>query len=105
MLLYDPDNSIFKLDKATLLINQGDWRGADREITETLQTFNGDIVPWGLYFHRGLLRMKSFDPMGAVESFQEALKYNPNFYPARDRMLKAIKIISEKEAVVVPLRR
>ena len=105
MLLYDPDNSAYKLEKATLLVSQGDWRGASREIAETIQTFNGDIVPWGLYFHEGLLRMRSYDPLGAIESFKKALEYNPNFYPAREQIQKAIEILSNQDSVVVPLRR
>lgn len=105
MLLYDPDNTAYKLEKATFLVSQGDWRGATQEITETLQTFNGDVVPWGLYFHQGLLRMRSYDPLGAIESYQEALKYNPKFYPAIDQIKSAIDVLSKQESVIVPLRR
>jgi len=102
---YDPHNTAYCIWAGQLYFNNlKDFGKADDFITRTIIDFNGDVVPWAAQFYRGLIRFQMGNPIGARQSFEKALYYNPTFVEAAQKLAEADKVIKEHDRILIKFR-
>jgi tetratricopeptide (TPR) repeat protein len=80
-----------------VLIWAGKTREAEKYIAQAEAVLGGD---WELRHNAGVVRLESGDIEGAIASFREATRLNPEAAPAWDRLGSAYSIIGELDAAI-----
>jgi hypothetical protein len=72
-----------------------DYVRADEYLNRAIVDFNGDVTMWGVYFLKGIARLRLRDPVGARIAFSKACYYNPNFEAAHRKLNQVEKLIED----------
>jgi tetratricopeptide (TPR) repeat protein len=94
-LEYKPDNTIARQDYADLLAKNGKIKEAMYQYTLDLQTKSDQPRVW---YKVGILSTQENDLENAAKFFQTALKLDPGFTEAKDKLELAEKILKERAA-------
>jgi len=101
----DPHNSAYNLYAGQLYLGPlKDMSKASQFIEKTVIDFNGDLVPWTLYFLRGIVKQQVGSVFEAREAYKIALYYNPVFNEAKQKLAEVEKIIKDHDTIMIKFK-
>jgi tetratricopeptide (TPR) repeat protein len=83
--LLDKNNSQFQLELASFYATVAIFPEKSLFWLENvIINHNGDLVPWALWYFKGLSYLKLQNPYIALKCLEASLSYNPRFEPAKE---------------------
>ena len=81
---HDPLNSRYLMSAIQFYGQQKKYLLADEYVNFLVDSHNGDLVTWVIYFTKGLINYGMNNIPKASYDFVQSLYYNPNFKPAQN---------------------
>ncbi len=102
---YDPRNSAYHIYASRLYFDFfHDYEKAGDFVERAIADFNGDITMWTVYFMKGLVKFRMGSILEARSALEKSLYYNPEFKPAREKLMEVNKVIEGHEGVTIKFK-
>jgi len=104
-IAFDPHNTAYCTYAAQFYMNAlRNFPEAGKYLERAILDFNGDITRWSVFFMKGMLKFQSGALFEAREAFEQALYFNPEFQPARQKLEEVNQVIKTHDRVMIKIR-
>lgn len=101
----DPHNTAYNMYAAQFYLNASrNLPEASKYLDRVILDYNGDITRWSVFYLKGVVKFQSGSLFEAREAFEQAIYYNPEFHPARQKLEEVNQVIKDHDRVMIKFR-